>query len=137
MFDTVLSNATLTQNDETILSLTVAFNAVLGQLIKGEPLDDKIGGKLMSLVKSGELPFHAVTSGNLGPPKKGSSGPSRIGCFPSPDALLSPSYMAHAAKDPNINDLILIDLSLSTKICLLKLLIFEFIIIEFFTNYLN
>ena len=102
MFDTVLSNATLTQNDETILSLTVAFNAVLGQLIKGEPLDDKIGGKLMSLVKSGELPFHAVTSGNLGPPKKGSSGPSRIGCFPSPDALLSPSYMAHAAKDPNI-----------------------------------
>ena len=56
----------------------------------------------MDLVKDGTLPFHAVTSGNLQPPKPGDREPSRAGLFSSPDALLTPSYMAEAALDPGI-----------------------------------
>jgi hypothetical protein len=56
----------------------------------------------MDLVKHGELPFHAVTSDKLGPPKPGDPDPPRVGRFSSPDALLTPSYMAEAAHDPGI-----------------------------------
>lgn len=56
----------------------------------------------MRLVKSGELPFHAVTRDNLQPPRPGDPDPSRVGRFASPDALLTPSYMAAAAIDPDI-----------------------------------
>ena len=47
-------------------------------------------------------PFHAVTSDNLKPPLPGSPDPPRAGRFASPDALLTPSYMARAAADPDI-----------------------------------
>jgi hypothetical protein len=56
----------------------------------------------MELVKSGELPFHAVTRDNFQPPRPGDPDPPRAGRFASPDALLSPSYMAAAAADPEI-----------------------------------
>ena len=102
MAQSTIANSVLMQNDATVLSMTVAFNAVMALLIRGEKLDASIGGKLMGLVKSGELPFHAITSDNLAPPKKGESGPSRINVFASPDALLSPSYMAEAANDPGV-----------------------------------
>ncbi|MGA8280106.1 MAG: ADP-ribosylglycohydrolase family protein, partial [Desulfobacterales bacterium] len=65
-------------------------------------LDPKLSGKLMELVKSGELPFHAVTRDNLQPPRPGDPDPPRAGLFASPDALLTPSYMAAAAADPEI-----------------------------------
>jgi hypothetical protein len=55
----------------------------------------------MAFVKSGELPFHAVTSDRLKAPPPGAE-PSRAGRFSSPDALLTPSYMAEAAADPTI-----------------------------------
>jgi hypothetical protein len=82
--------------------MTVAFGAVLGQLVQGHPLDDGISTRLMKLVKSGELPFHAVTANNLQPPQPGDPDPPRAGRFASPDALLSPMYMAQAAHDPDI-----------------------------------
>jgi len=75
---------------------------VLGQLIQGHPLDTNISGRLMKLVKTGELPFHAVTSDNLQPPRPGDPDPPRAGRFASPDALLSPAYMAAAAGDPDV-----------------------------------
>jgi hypothetical protein len=56
----------------------------------------------MGLVINGELPFHAVTRDNLQPPRPGDPDPPRSGRFASPDALLSPSYMAEAAADPEI-----------------------------------
>ena len=56
----------------------------------------------MQLVHEGVLPFHAVTSDNLQPPRPGEPEPSRAGRFASPDALLTPSYMAAAAVDPDI-----------------------------------
>ena len=49
--------------------MTVAYGAVLAQLIQGKKLDKKISAKLMKLVKNGDLPFHAVTSDNFQPPK--------------------------------------------------------------------
>ena len=52
--------------------------------------------------EDGDLPFHAVTSDKLQPPKPGDVDPPRAGRFSSPDALLTPSYMAEAALDPGI-----------------------------------
>jgi ADP-ribosylglycohydrolase len=98
----IAENTALTQSDDTVVSMTVAFGAVLGLLIQGHPLDTHLSGKLMALVKSGDLPFHAITRDNLQPPRPGDPDPSRAGCFASPDALLTPSYMAAAAEDPDI-----------------------------------
>jgi len=99
----VASNTLLTQADDTVVSMTVAFCAVLGQLVQGHPLDARLSGRLMDLVHSGALPFHAVTGANLQPPRPGDPDPPRAGRFASPDALLTPSYMAQAAADPEIS----------------------------------
>ena len=82
--------------------MTVAYGSVLGLLVQGHRLDAHISEKLMKLVHDGELPFHAVTRANLQPPQPGDPDPPRTGRFASPDALLSPSYMAAAAVDPDI-----------------------------------
>lgn len=98
----VAGNTVLTQTDDTVVSMTVAYGAVLGLLVQGHPLDDRLSGRLMHLVKIGELPFHAVTTDNLQPPRPGEPDPPRAGKFASPDALLTPSFMAAAAADPGI-----------------------------------
>lgn len=99
---TVSANCLLTQSDEAIVAMTTAYCCVLALLVQGEKLDTAISDKLMDLVKTGELPFHAVTSDKLQPPKSGAPDPPRAGRFSSPDALLTPSYMAEAAADPGI-----------------------------------
>jgi len=99
---TVGSNTVLTQTDDLVVSLTVAYGAVLGMLVRGFTLDRNLSAKLMQQVHTGELPFHAITSGNLQPPQPGDPGPPPVGRFSSPDALLSPSYMVLAAADPDI-----------------------------------
>ncbi len=98
----VARNCLLTQTDEAVVAMTTAYAAVLALLVRGEPLDAGISGKLMDLVKRGELPFHAVTRDDLGPPGAGAPEPPRAGRFSSPDALLTPSFMAKAASDPGI-----------------------------------
>jgi len=98
----ITANTLLTQTDNTVVSMTVAFGAVLGLLVQGHALDADLSGKLMRLVKNGELPFHTVTRDDLNPPRPGDPDPPRAGLFASPDALLSPSYMAAAAVDPGI-----------------------------------
>lgn len=100
--ETVSANCLLTQGDEAIVAMTTAFCCVLGQLVAGAPLDEQLSDKLMGLVKSGDLPFHAVTSGRLQAPPPGAE-PPRAGRFSSPDALLTASYMAEAASDPSIH----------------------------------
>lgn len=99
----VASNARLTQIDDTVLSMTVAYAAVLGMLVQGHALDETLSGKLMQLVKTGQLPFHAVTVDDLQPPRPGDPDPPRAGRFASPDALLTPSSIAAAAADPAIS----------------------------------
>ena len=102
MAEAVWSNTVLTQTDESVVAMTVAYCAVLAQLVAGDKLDAGISGKLMGLVKAGDLPFHAVTAGNLRPPVRGGSEALRTGRFASPDALLTPGYAALAASDPDI-----------------------------------
>jgi ADP-ribosylglycohydrolase len=99
---TITGNTVLTQNDDLVVSMTVAYGAVLGQLVQGHVLNSHLSGKLMRLVNKGELPFHHITSDNLQPPRPGDPDPPRTGKFASPDALLTPSYMAAAAIDPDI-----------------------------------
>ncbi|MGB4064424.1 MAG: ADP-ribosylglycohydrolase family protein [Azonexus sp.] len=98
----VTRNTVLTQTDGTVVAMTVAFGAVLGMLVEGNALDSGISDKLMARVKTGELPFHAVTSGNLQAPRPGQAEAPTAGRFPSPDALLSQSSIALAAIDPDI-----------------------------------
>jgi ADP-ribosylglycohydrolase len=98
----VTGNTMLTQTDHLVVSMTVAYGVVLGHLVQGHRLDSGLSAKLMKLVKDGELPFHAVTHDDLQPPRPGDPDPPRAGRFASPDALLTPSYMAAAAADPDI-----------------------------------
>ncbi|MBD8882257.1 ADP-ribosylglycohydrolase family protein [Rhodanobacter sp. 7MK24] len=97
----VSSNVALTQRDPTVGAMTLAFAVVLGQLANGVALDADLSGRLMSLVKSGELPFHTVTSGELDVPKDAEA-PLQAGQFASPDALLTVSSIAKAAHDPAV-----------------------------------
>ncbi len=101
--DHVASNTALTQKDNVTGSLSVAFNLVLAMLIDGEPLDASISPKLMKRVHSGELPFYAVTSSDLGIPQGRSMSEKSKGLFASPDALLSPGHMAQAASEDGID----------------------------------
>lgn len=98
----VVANTQLTQNDPAIMAMSLAFAAVLGQLIKGEKMRPEISMTLMGLVKTGELPFHSVTSKNYGAPKVGQADIPQAGNFSSPDALLTPMYAAQTALDPDI-----------------------------------
>ncbi len=98
----VTRNTVLTQTDGTVVAMTVAFGVVLGMLVEGHPLDAELTSKILPRLKSGELPFHTVTSGKLQAPKPGEAEKPTAGNFPSPDALLSASYMATAAVDPGV-----------------------------------
>jgi len=98
----VTRNTVLTQTDDTVVSITVAFGAVLSLLVQGHPFDARLSGRLMDLVATGELPFHTVTHEGLHPPRPGDADPPRAGRFASPDALLTPSCIARAAEDPDV-----------------------------------
>ncbi|OAJ71454.1 ADP-ribosylglycohydrolase [Methylobacillus sp. MM3] len=100
--ESVSSNCLLTQSDEAIVSMTTAYCLVLSRLVLGEPLTPDISDTLMRLVHDGAIPFHAVTGSNLAPPRPGDPDPPRAGRFSSPDALLTPAYVARAAVDPDI-----------------------------------
>ncbi|ACR02163.1 ADP-ribosylglycohydrolase family protein [Thauera aminoaromatica] len=100
--DAVTRNTVLTQTDGTVVAMTVAFGAVLGMLVEGHKFDAAISAKLMARVKSGALPFHTVTAGNLQAPRPGAAEAPTAGRFPSPDALLTQSSIARAAHDPDV-----------------------------------
>lgn len=98
----VAANTRLTQIDEVVVAMTVAYGAVLGLLVQGERLDATLSGKLMRLVRSGELPFHTVLTDRLGVPRRGQAEAPHGTLFASPDALLTPSCIARAAADPDV-----------------------------------
>jgi ADP-ribosylglycohydrolase len=91
-----LSNCRLSQNDSLVAQQSVAFALVLAALVRGESFDEELSGKLMDLVRSGEVPFVAKSS--IG---GGDNTGDTLG-FASPDALLLPSWIAKAARDPTI-----------------------------------
>jgi ADP-ribosylglycohydrolase len=98
----VSEHCALTQSDEAIVAMSTAYNCVLAALIRGEQLDENLSDKLMNLVTAGTLPFHAVTSNRMKIPKPRDPDPPRAGKFSSPDALLTPSFIAQAARDSGI-----------------------------------
>lgn len=100
--NSIAQNTFQTQKDEIVGATGVAFGALLALLIQGEKFDEHISKRLMALVKNGELPFHTVTSNGLQPPDKEKNIFTKVGNFPSPDALLTPSFIARAANDLDI-----------------------------------
>ena len=94
----------LTQDDELVVSLSVACGCVLSALIRGEKLDANISDRLMDLVEDGTLPFRHVTAKGKRPPGSDGGTYEPVGKhqFSSPDALLLPSYCAEAVHDPAI-----------------------------------
>jgi ADP-ribosylglycohydrolase len=94
--DFALSNCELSQNDSLVAQQSVAFALVLAALIRGEPFDEELSGNLMALVRSGEVSFVAKSSIAAGEDAGDTLG------FASPDALLLPSWIAKAARDPAI-----------------------------------
>ncbi|MCW8838773.1 MAG: ADP-ribosylglycohydrolase family protein, partial [Thiovulaceae bacterium] len=102
MAKNVWENTNVTQIDATVASITVAYSAVLSQLIIGEPFNSKLSVKLMDMVKDKKLPFHAVTTDSFKPPKLGVKEPNRDGVFSSPDALLTPMFITQAVEDESI-----------------------------------
>ncbi len=97
----VSSNCILTQADEAIVAMTTAYNCILSQLVAGDKLTPTISKKLMKLVHAGELPFYAITN-NFEGPHRGEQDQPLAGRFSSPDALLTPLFIAEAAHDPGI-----------------------------------
>lgn len=66
----IARNIRLTQIDPFVAALSAAYCVIVSALIRGEPFDGKLAGKLYGLVEHGELPFaHAVLAekGNLCP----------------------------------------------------------------------
>src|ERR1700736_832724 len=100
--ETVSANCMLTQSDEAIVAMTTAFDCVVALLVTGEKLDAVVSDNLLDEAKTGNLPFHVVTGKNKTMPRPGDPDPPRAGKFSSPDALLTPSYMAEAVVDPAI-----------------------------------
>lgn len=97
----VVSNCQLTQNDPAIVAMSLAYAAVLGELVAGATMSPAISETLMQRVKAGELPFHSVTGQGYAPPPAAADRP-QAGNFSSPDALLTPAYAAQTARDPAI-----------------------------------
>ncbi len=98
----VESNATLTQSDETVLALTIAFCLVLGLLVTGRRFDENIGETLVQMVEDGVMPFFPRTDSNAQSPAPGDAWLPLAGQFSSPDALFLPRWMAATANDPAI-----------------------------------
>jgi ADP-ribosylglycohydrolase len=98
----VESNAALTETDETVMALTIAFCSVLGLLVTGQRFDEKISDTLVDMVDAGILPFHATTRFKPQPPAPGEARQPLAGQFSSPDALFLPRWMAATADDPAI-----------------------------------
>jgi ADP-ribosylglycohydrolase len=98
----VESNATLTQSDETVLALTIAFCLVLGLLVTGRRFDENIGETLVQMVEDGVMPFFPRTDSKPQSPAPGDAWLPLAGQFSSPDALFLPRWMAATANDPAI-----------------------------------
>ena len=98
----VSANCVLTQIDEAIVAMTTAYGLVLAELVAGKKLAPGISHDLVQLIRDGKLPFIAITKADMAPPDPNVPEMPHAGRFASPDALLTPHYMALAAADPDI-----------------------------------
>lgn len=82
----------LSQSDALVVQQSTAFAMVLADLIGGGTFDPGISGRLFDGIRNGQIPFVAKSS---------AAERTSLG-FPSPDALLLPSWIAEMAADPDI-----------------------------------
>lgn len=74
---------------------------IVSALIRGEPFDGNLSGKLYTMVERGVLPFtHAVLTENKTKYAQDPTAPSAS--LPDPDGLLFPSHIWQAAKDSQV-----------------------------------
>ena len=57
MCEAVAHNAKLHYADQSVVSQSVCFGAILGAIIRGAKLDGRMGGQLYKLAQEGDLPF--------------------------------------------------------------------------------
>ena len=97
----IARNIRLTQIDPFVAALSAGYCVIVSALIRGEPFDGKLSAKLYSMVENGELPFtHAVLAEKKGTYVHDPTAASAS--LPYPDALLFPSHIWTAAKDPDV-----------------------------------
>jgi len=64
----VAKNSALTQVDELIGAMSVAYGLVLSLLVQGHPFDRHISDKLFRLSDDKKLPFHKLANAQVSPP---------------------------------------------------------------------
>ncbi len=97
----IARNIRLTQIDPFVAALSVSFDVIVSALIRGEPFDGRLSGKLYEMVETGILPFtHAVLAENKAKYAHDPTAPSAS--LPFPDGLLFPSHIWQAANDPDV-----------------------------------
>jgi len=97
----IARNIRLTQVDPFVVALSASFDVIVSALIRGEPFDGELSGKLYGMVEEGILPFtHAVLAENKGKYVHDPTAPSAS--LPYPDGLLFPSHIWQAANDPDV-----------------------------------
>jgi ADP-ribosylglycohydrolase len=97
----IARNIRLTQIDPFVVALSASYCVIVSALIRGEPFDGQLSGKLYAMVEKGVLPFtHAVLAENKEKYAHDPTAPSAA--LPYPDGLLFPSHIWQAAKDPDV-----------------------------------
>ena len=97
----IARNIRLTQIDPFVVALSASYCVIVSALIRGEPFNRHLSGKLYGLVEKGILPFtHAVLTENKEKYAHDPTAPSAA--LPYPDGLLFPSHIWQAAKDPQV-----------------------------------
>ena len=97
----IARNSRLTQIDPFVVALSASYCVIVSALIRGEPFNRHLSGKLYGLVEKGILPFtHAVLTENKEKYAHDPTAPSAA--LPYPDGLLFPSHIWQAAKDPQV-----------------------------------
>jgi ADP-ribosylglycohydrolase len=88
-------NCRLTQSDSLVAQVSVGYACVIAALVRGEPFDMELSDKLIDLTGEGGIPFCIKT-----PPPDPKGNVGSFG-FASPDAMLLPSWIVEAARDPD------------------------------------
>jgi len=97
----IARNIRLSQIDPFVVALSASYSVIVSALIRGEPFDGQLSGKLYSMVEKGVLPFtHAVLAEKRDTYEYNPMAPSAS--LPFPDGLLFPSHIWQAAKDSEI-----------------------------------
>jgi len=97
----IARNIRLSQIDPFVVALSTSYCVIVSALIRGEPFDAELSGKLYGMVEAGLLPFtHAVLTEKKGAYADDPTAPSAS--LPFPDGLLFPSHIWQAAKDPGV-----------------------------------